>query len=1423
MKFAIAALIVTATMLIFQFPVVAQSPSQPFTPDASTAGLWHLDGNANDASGNGHNGSVNSPTWPSGRFGNALQTGSSYISVPSAPDLDLTTGSFTIECWANAQPSPGAYRYIIAKRINSSSTDNSQYALYTGDGGEQLTFFVTSASGANIVRVDAPNFHWDGDWHHIAGVRDVTEGELRLYVDGQLLGTTPLSGSLYSSSNYPLGIGNHVNSTTPAHEFVGLIDEVRISNVARTYTALPDCEPQSKFATPYAPDNCTVGLWHVDEGSGTDIVDATGGGSNGRLYTVGWGTHIEPTADFGKCLVFDDHDSAKITLDNTSFITGSHTIEAWIRPSVTNVIQTVLCLYSSSEQVQIPIKVHEDGKVSFRVCGQGSQWDEIKGTTSLEPGVWYHVAGVWDQSTHEMAVYVNGEKENSKVLSYSPASLRNSTLDLGKMWTTQSVPNGAAEYFSGSIDEVRISSVARTFAATEPPVVKITNPAGGEEWTVGEKRMIRWTLSGGPTDQIEIYVSRTAGLTWGFITGFSSTMASEYEWTLNGPASSYCRIRVVASGPGGVSESLSPDFGVMESTGGRGVYVDYFELIVGNESRENSLLEFVERNDIRRLSLYGVRNEASNWINNASLSSFIQRAKQKGVSIIGAVGGNREDFEPIPVYNKNNPDNMIRVLNLEDEFWRTGDFSAYLMKLEYLHQMQTSNPGMRFEVETYHGYPNELQAAQTMLYVNRLFLHSYARNGSEAFNTGWTTRLGYFRNSYGVLGLYPLFSNEPVFMGPEICHDRSTGRYGIDYGAIPDLEAQFEILYRAAYPQENNVVLKGFQWFKYSSFIISVDALNGSPAPKEISSSTQYHFSGVLATSDILKPELNIARINVYLLDPGGDTIPVYRMDYERIDPFAGNNFDIASSIGTQVSVGVLDLSRISPDLKYRWEIQIVHPQVVTHEIVRASPGAEPALECEIGADLRFVKRSPIDLRVIDPTGRSIDRRESNITCAWYDEYPIASDDSGATVGIPFPDEGVYTVQILPKSVAGSGDTYTVFSVSDSDTTWLAIDTHISDIPAEGYLYSTLDTGSVCGTVTSNSTGLLGIPVDLSDLASTNVASTVTDVSGHYCFAGLNNGDYAVSIVTPLGFQADQETKQIKVKGLPHTVNFELMKTQVVVAPRTRAYWANQLQKALQNKPCDFSKAKFSRFASLINQHFNQNPVNPIDFYSVTQPASQDDSLTEMKSLLNMCGGVQEPFIKKFAKAQLMALMLNVVSGKLSQAEAITSDRNTVSQVVTYCDMLVNDEIDPPDDGGPGFGQQFARYIRADFILTLVNLRLPVPAGMIPNDVVQIMYRQAEQNPLPTEFSLSQNHPNPFNPTTEIGFAIPRSTHVKLEVLNILGQSIRTLLDEHKAAGNYQVNWDGRDNKNQSVASGIYLYRISAAEYTETRKMILMK
>lgn len=94
---------------------------------------------------------------------------------------------------------------------------------------------------------------------------------------------------------------------------------------------------------------------------------------------------------------------------------------------------------------------------------------------------------------------------------------------------------------------------------------------------------------------------------------------------------------------------------------------------------------------------------------------------------------------------------------------------------------------------------------------------------------------------------------------------------------------------------------------------------------------------------------------------------------------------------------------------------------------------------------------------------------------------------------------------------------------------------------------------------------------------------------------------------------------------------------------------------------------------------------------------------------------------------------------------------------------------------------------------------------------------------LPKSFALRQNAPNPFNPTTVISYDLPKPGHVSLEVFNVLGQKVKTLVNGFQEAGSKDVIWDGTDNSGSAVASGIYFYRIGAGEFNATKKMMMLK
>jgi hypothetical protein len=107
---------------------------------------------------------------------------------------------------------------------------------------------------------------------------------------------------------------------------------------------------------------------------------------------------------------------------------------------------------------------------------------------------------------------------------------------------------------------------------------------------------------------------------------------------------------------------------------------------------------------------------------------------------------------------------------------------------------------------------------------------------------------------------------------------------------------------------------------------------------------------------------------------------------------------------------------------------------------------------------------------------------------------------------------------------------------------------------------------------------------------------------------------------------------------------------------------------------------------------------------------------------------------------------------------------------------------------------------------------------------------QTDEKQLTSRFSLSNNYPNPFNPATTLHFTVhsPQSAvhgpiPTTLKIYNVLGQKVRTLVNEPKQAGSYTVIWDGKDDGGNDVASGVYLYRLQVGDYSQARKMVLMR
>lgn len=94
---------------------------------------------------------------------------------------------------------------------------------------------------------------------------------------------------------------------------------------------------------------------------------------------------------------------------------------------------------------------------------------------------------------------------------------------------------------------------------------------------------------------------------------------------------------------------------------------------------------------------------------------------------------------------------------------------------------------------------------------------------------------------------------------------------------------------------------------------------------------------------------------------------------------------------------------------------------------------------------------------------------------------------------------------------------------------------------------------------------------------------------------------------------------------------------------------------------------------------------------------------------------------------------------------------------------------------------------------------------------------------VPLAYTLEQNFPNPFNPSTTIRYALNKRSDVSLSIYNLLGQKVKTLVSGEQITGTYSVVWDGVTESGSGAASGVYLYQLRAGEYRASKKLLLLR
>jgi hypothetical protein len=401
----------------------------------------------------------------------------------------------------------------------------------------------------------------------------------------------------------------------------------------------------------------------------------------------------------------------------------------------------------------------------------------------------------------------------------------------------------------------------------------------------------------------------------------------------------------------------------------------------------------------------------------------------------------------------------------------------------------------------------------------------------------------------------------------------------------------------------------------------------------------------------------------------------------------------------------------------------------------------------------------------------------------WYESGILIA--TGAVLSYNFSDAGDYTIELEVIDANGlSGFDYVSVTV----------------------LPVVAPPGDICGTVTqTGSTPLAGVEVSLLDVSSVLLGDPVlTDASGSYSFTNLEAGVYSVSIMTPLGFLASpSETVTGIEPNTPCTqVDFELTPTVLTNDCKGMGYWKHQFSVYLTGRGnAQETEADLNMYLDEAYNHFGI-----LGLFE----GMGDFGFEEAHAILSVKGNRS---MESKARKHLFTLLLNFASGRIGNATVISADNRDAADAVTYVTQLILDGDETNDE-------------LAKDICEEINHGQMLGAGIVPES--NVVYKFGSEYTvggleLAKTFALHQNFPNPGNPSTSIVFDLAQDSPVRLEIFDVSGHKIRTLINESRSAGTHQIRWTGEDDLGNSVASGLYIYRIQAGDFVQSKKMLFVK
>jgi hypothetical protein len=470
-KVIIAFFFVTVSILTY-----AQVPN--YVPTNGLVGWWPFNGNANDLSGNGNNGTVNGATLTTDRFGNSAAAYSfdgvnDFISIPDNNSLDFTT-TYTISVWVqipdystpqfpNGSGATDAVRTILGKP--RASTWTTGYSINSVREGTSNNFCHGNNDGSSQLFVLSNSPLLLNVWTNIIAVKTPTS--LSLYRNGVLEQTVNGAMTLTNSSE-PLYIGKEFTNTAPIdwyRWYKGKADDIGIWNRALTQQEVTNLYnssvPSSTCLPTYVPTNGLVGYWPFCGNANDESGNSNNGTVNGATLTTDRFGNTNQSYNFNGINQYITIPPA--ANQNTS---SSYSISFWISANDTTAKAQGNEVISDRNSTSFPFRYRMNFNISSPCCANDTTILGTCGTSSCNdilsslptPNTWYNFVLTYDGASQTLKGYKNGVLLGSK--SNVPFQTGNRQINIGRS-ISPDFPSGIA-YYNGKVDDIGLWNRALT-------------------------------------------------------------------------------------------------------------------------------------------------------------------------------------------------------------------------------------------------------------------------------------------------------------------------------------------------------------------------------------------------------------------------------------------------------------------------------------------------------------------------------------------------------------------------------------------------------------------------------------------------------------------------------------------------------------------------------------------------------------------------------------------------------------------------------------------------------------------------------------------------------------------------------------------------------------------------------------------------